>query len=1017
MLEKKLKSGKIGSALIMTVVLTVLLAIVAVTFVLVARMDSAATGNVSDSKSLDNAAKSIIDIIGKELVFDTPGVAEKAGIAKNNNTQQYFDYQDYPDVNDAWLASIEPYRNDANEYRWRQISDVTGYLKNEFNLSSVENIWVEPENLSTTTVVREYSEIKTDSQGRLEETSADADGDGIADSKWFELSALRSSKGKPVYAAVRVIDNCAMLNLNTACVFDSNSGKKEEVDGTSQLQINLKGLLKGGDKIDDFHKARCNGSPESWGSYENSVIWNYGIPDGNYVPFDISDELELRYRYCIDGRFESRLEADANAIPKTIRGAGTDDFGNLYDGSANWGLPAWKSRITDTNENGDRRHLLTAYNFDSIIDPNGRKMFDVKADPNVQELYKRLVGSINPDLSDTEKDKLSAELAQIAANIVDRSDNDSNISIVRDIRSGKDFYGDEPPFMFISEIVRSFEQDANGLVHRSYAIELRKNYDSDSNFAPWRLEISGISGSAGANRNIFVDVNDFIARGGEYFVIIFEDAGDPNVFLQKIVKYTDSPQNGAKNVDPNVTLRWDRFLMGFDPNSGAPILSSSYDLYYGTDKSEVDANSITPAGGEYVPLPSTRYKPAGGFALSTPYYWKVVGKGVIDGNNVQIIGPIYSFTTWDKEPDDVNEMITAGTFIFDSNTAIRLYRPIYGSSKSEILVDEVVNMPDWFIRDDVPPLASPYPYSPKSYQREMRWSLYLRRLWDLWGNAYDRVTLGSRNDWMLGTWPISPWHHSFTNIGDVAMVFRKSTYLEGDPAYQIRQTDAEVDVRFDVEDANMQNIFKYITVFNPSRYGSNDDNERRVRGRLNINTAPKFVIEQLPWVSRVNNRPLNIADAIAAYRDKLDISADGGPDYSGNLGRYNATQIKNISESPGFKSIGELMNVINDSGKNKYDIRYCGRDGKPQYKYPDLTFGSMSGTDDVQDDLEEEELIFARISDLATVRSDVFTAYILVRLGVDGPQKRFMVILDRSDVYSANDKVSIAAFQQTPPAR
>jgi hypothetical protein len=114
------------------------------------------------------------------------------------------------------------------------------------------------------------------------------------------------------------------------------------------------------------------------------------------------------------------------------------------------------------------------------------------------------------------------------------------------------------------------------------------------------------------------------------------------------------------------------------------------------------------------------------------------------------------------------------------------------------------------------------------------------------------------------------------------------------------------------------------------------------------------------------------------------------------------------------------MTVINNPTINKkeYDIRYCGIDGiadPNQYGFPDLD--SMTGDDGISNDLEEKELIFARISDLATVRSDTFTAYILVRVGVDGPQKRFIAILDRTGVKTKDDKVRVVAFQQVPAAR
>jgi hypothetical protein len=80
--------------------------------------------------------------------------------------------------------------------------------------------------------------------------------------------------------------------------------------------------------------------------------------------------------------------------------------------------------------------------------------------------------------------------------------------------------------------------------------------------------------------------------------------------------------------------------------------------------------------------------------------------------------------------------------------------------------------------------------------------------------------------------------------------------------------------------------------------------------------------------------------------------------------------------------------------------------------YPDLTPG-----DGAVSDFEEWDVIFSRISNIATVRSDVFTAYILVRIGADGPQKRVLVILDRSRVTSPGGKVRILALHPVPDPR
>jgi hypothetical protein len=86
--------------------------------------------------------------------------------------------------------------------------------------------------------------------------------------------------------------------------------------------------------------------------------------------------------------------------------------------------------------------------------------------------------------------------------------------------------------------------------------------------------------------------------------------------------------------------------------------------------------------------------------------------------------------------------------------------------------------------------------------------------------------------------------------------------------------------------------------------------------------------------------------------------------------------------------------------------------------FPDLTTPDGPNPSDVAiDDFEERDVIFARISNLVTVRSDVFTAYILVRIGRDGPQKRVMAILDRSNVRSPTDKVRVIAIHPVPDPR
>lgn len=1057
MLEKKinLKAAKVGSALIMTVVLTVLLAIVAVMFVMVARMDSASTSNIVDSKTLDNAAKSIIEIIGKELVLDTPGVALKAGLLPKSDYPQYYDYQDYPDVYDAWLANIEPYLYSDNGtpadtsddiYKWRQISDITGYLKSSSaTKSSFATRYVKVDPPGSRKVIQEYPDIILNANNELDEGNpddgesnteyrgqlADADGDGIADSKWIELSDLNSSKGKKVYAAIRIIDNCAMININTAYKFDDTSTEVKEIDGTSQMQINLKGLLKLGDDIDVFHEARSGGVGASWDSYRNDVIWKYdSVPSGSYLPFDISDELELRYRYCIDSSFASRLETSVGALPKTTQATDlAKNCGWLYNtdtgkSGLDWGLEDWQDRIAETNRalaEADRRHLLTTYSFDRIIDPDGNPMFNVRSGGSAQALYERLVGGTglagcierlgsDPLLGNIAN--MNYYLAQIAANIVDYGDIGNEVSVVRDLGNAGNFYGYEPPFMFISEIARNFVEDGTG-IHHSYAIELYKNFDKDGSqdfdSGNWKLFVNG---------ELVKDLSsdDFDRQGGQYYVIVSEETGAE--FATDDIKYTDSPENGASNVSKDVILTWPKYWF-WDETAGEYREATLYKLYFGQSGS-------LPL--KYADGVNRSWQPSSNGEILGPgetYKWRVEG---YDAGGALIPRPddVWEFTVGNPEPQPDTVMFSFGTITLKRRAGNGDY----------ITVDEVT-VPADFTDEAVMNLGL------KSYQRDMRWNYYLKGIWnDDWPLP---PTLGYKNTFepsYPSTPMLPPWHHSFTTVGDAAMVFRESTYLNDISLPYIREggvlsyPKGEPEFRFDVYCPSMQNIFKYITALNPADYASNNPDETRVRGRININTAPAFVIAQLPWASAANRHNLKIADAIVAYRDKLDISPApaSGPDYYHD-GAIDARQTETglllskyvVRTDPGFSSIGELMNVINggingDSSKKEYDIRYCGIDGKTQYGFPGLYDNEALYNPDmtdtkVQDDLEEKELVFARISDLATVRSDTFTAYILVRVGVDGPQKRFIAILDRTGVKEAKDKVKVAAFQQVPAAR
>ena len=910
MAKKEFANGfRSGSALILAVVLTSLLAVIGMMFLMTARIDRMSTSGISENRDLNAAVEAVIAKISHELAMDVPGMPEGR------------EYYDYPGRQDRWLASLEPYK-DGNDYEWSQISDVTGYIGS----SEQEDV--------NAGIVKDHETIKLDLNGKVESDAvADADGDGVADSKWIELDDMTSSKGQTIYAAIRVIDKGGMLNVNTAYQFDPNNPGTdgEYIDGSDQMQINLLGLAQ---RNDDSNTADLRAlNEERFGSlppydmvaYLEEVVWRYNEPNGDYTPFDISDELELRNRFTlnrsdIDSRIEEVWDSAFQARHYLSVPVGSSSSNTL---------PQWKKEVyydydsTEPNDINDYsyRHIGTIYNMDRIIDPAGDKMLNINAVGNVNSVYRAIRRGLLRGRDPNFPDVVNETAAQIAVNLVDFRDPDSEVSSieVNDVNGTPGtYYGFETPCIYISELAHKFViLDSTGpiifLIRKSYAIELYKPYEEDvypDPNQPWRLNIDPYG---------IVDIDWSGSKG--FHVVLFEADG---VNLGDEINFTD--------LDPNLPGVPQQF--GLPPN--ATVFEPSKEILL--ERKVDDVNNV----------------------------WITV-------DSVVVPGPLNS-------PSD--------TFLPDP--------PVF---------DGITH----------------------SVQRDITPHKCIRRLWD--SRESTPVTLGQEN---LGYAPFTPFYiqahpenRPFRNVGEIGKLFRADVYGRNWGTF-----DTELEVRLNLADPNYHGLFQYLTVMDPAEDTiDNDDDgledglddsiltgpEWKVPGRININTAPWFVISQLPWMQP------KIAQAIVAYRDKLNIDPNdpnvpNGPDYRGPDGRERETGIDGLREEEGFASTGELATVINKSGYDAYSMNYYGLENGPkrgdQDDYPDLTY-----SDDAPDDFEEKDVIFARISDLVTVRSDVFSAYILVRIGVDGPQKRAMAILDRSNVYPPDGRVRVIAVQPASDPR
>jgi DNA uptake protein ComE-like DNA-binding protein len=858
------RRNSIGSALILAVVLSALLAMVGVLFVLVARMNKMATSAVSENMELNLAVDTVVARISQEMVLDVPGIIEVQATEPNildpNATDpnapspapvRIEEYYDYPDANNLWLASLEPYKSGDNYY-WRQISDITGKLA-----GTRRNLRAD--------IIGEYEPI-SDANAVV---NADADGDGVGDSRWFKIDEITTGKGKSIYAAVRIVDNSAMINVNTGYKFDKTDPNVtiSDVDGTSQLQINLMALAAqpgtSPSRTDDTNllMERANYGvkvdPLDLGSYLQKVIWNYTVDINEYTPFGLSDELELRYRYILNHTdIDTRLEQWSDRFRSGSISTPVTSGGNDLNA---WFLKAAGNGIFDPNYS--YRHIATVQNMDRIINPagtelNNGKMINVNAaDKNLLFAALRAGLRDNGDPNSMSADELAA---QLAVNIVDHRDLDAAVTTLT--VGPKTFYGFEAQ-PFINEIAFRISSDnASVSTNNYFAIELYNPFRVDIPLSGFRLEIC--------------DVNDTVVK------------------TIKLTGYVISAES--------------RFV----------IVNSA------EAASQFDISTLISTGG-----------------------------GMEDPNHFVLAE--YSLVSADPPAYELSERY---------NIYLRRIMPV-----EQLYLDRQQTQDDWFTWSDVQGTS-------RFYCRDDSRGNYIYQNLQPASNTLGAIngTTGLRRNYNI-TNSAGP----FISPGDIAgiLTIAPSTDVNDMLGLKLANEPLEGLVRVDLLNPVYADIFQYLTVLDPTDYilpvTETSIKETRIKGRINVNTAPAFVIAQLPWMEPA------VAQAIATYRDTI---------------------------SGAFESIAELMYVP--------QMSYYATNALDLDLWPDFT-----PADGAVDDFEERDIIFSRISNLITVRSDIFTAYILVRIGVDGPQRRVIAVLDRSGVNSPSDKVRILAVHPVPDPR
>lgn len=995
-----------GSALILVVVVTVLLAVLGVMFLMVTRAAELETGAVIQSKDLDSAVDTVVAKINDTLVEDL-----FVGNSFDPNAH------DAP-IDDPWLCDLEPDWSSGVPPQWDHPSDLYATL-------GFPAVPLTPQISSNTTGVL---------------LPADADGDGVTDSYWVQVPTLTTSRGEPIFTAVRIIDNCAMLNLNTAYCFYQNSyaagispfstpwfetlaklngsvvyHNNQTGSGRYLTEMNYMPFLRGRDLNGNIFAGTTGGdlwynlmiAKGCWSSFSSvplstqachNIVMSIESPGLEYRFFDISDELELRNRYLLTSKTEARFERD------DVANYSLDSGGGIYaalriprDSSGSYPISDWYERINPDNFDAwdvsgnalpelnpdlryryDRRHVCTFYSYDRTLSRNEYPLLldeltNVLGWSSSQiETNHSIFRSVGPVTTDI----------RIPASIQPYNNIESRRRILHLLFAFREYFYQNNGNDVADAAKKAAQVVANLIDYADDNAIVPTSVDRRGPFYDPVFNVGGINIDYGQQANadctfitkdiidgMITEVSvaygitipaafDFGFPAGE---IVFGYEKQP--FISEVAadwNGSPGPGNpyleafGVELVNPYpgmIDLKNWQIKIGTNPGKTL----SSFNSSQGDVQWQVLGSTAPDALGHMVlhrtqnPLGSINYAPGG----------------------VLITDPITDFDTlfalWSaNQPMDIQllrpapQWVSANLgidYIVCDTLSTENVRSVLGVTGVHSLQRDDDN---WkFIFSQYAPVdtISSLPYilgedntesvsNPDSFQIGTADDLKTSLRW------HDLEVLG-----LYGNGPESDPNSAITS------------FLAGiDPSTELYHFDIEGD---------SEDLLNYITPVNRPDLGS-------LPGRININTAPVYVIAAAI--------PPTLADPNAA--DPAEVVTMSALQLAQRIVEYR--------ESSGpFSKISDLLNIPEFV----------------QYSTGGAWEDENVGMQSIDNDIEEEHWVLSNLANKFTVRSDVFTAYILVRLGAEGPQRRMIAIFDRSQVWDKNDRPKLVALHPVPDPR
>ena len=166
-----------------------------------------------------------------------------------------------------------------------------------------------------------------------------------------------------------------------------------------------------------------------------------------------------------------------------------------------------------------------------------------------------------------------------------------------------------------------------------------------------------------------------------------------------------------------------------------------------------------------------------------------------------------------------------------------------------------------------------------------------------------------------------------------------------------------------------------------------DQDELLVPGTLNINTAPLHLATLAAPLPEAISNIENLMTAIHAYRD-IPPNNDPGTPYDDTVVRPIPAANPNWRQNQGIASMGELM-FVNPTANQPNDMQMYGFDGlngtsqtgfaHDLYPLPEDITNGLATAQIATDSTEESLARFQFLSQAFTTRSDIFTAYVLIQ--------------------------------------